>query len=81
MPNTTQQDYYETIGVKSDATEEEIRSAYRDLARKYHPDKTGGDKAAEEKLKEINAVYDVLKNAGKRKEYDQQRAYGTQGFG
>lgn len=81
MTNATQQDYYEMLGVKSDATEEEIRSAYRDLARKYHPDKTGGDEAAEEKLKEINAVYDVLKNAGKRKEYDQQRAFGTQGFG
>ena len=81
MPNTTQQDHYETIGVKNDATEEEIRKAYRELARKYHPDKTGGDKPAEEKLKEINAAYDVLKNADKRKEYDQQRAFGAQGFG
>ncbi len=82
MPNTTQQDYYETLGVKNEATEDEIRKVYRDLAHKYHPDKTGGDKAAEEKLKEINAAYNVLKNAGKRKEYDQQRAFGaTQGFG
>ena len=81
MPNTIQQDHYETIGVKSDATEEAIRKAYRELARKYHPDKTGGDKPAEEKLKEINAAYDVLKNADKRKEYDQQRAFGAQGLG
>ena len=81
MPNTTQQDYYEIFGVKDDATEDEIRKAYRELAHKYHPDKTGGDKAAEEKLKEINAAYGVLKNADKRKEYDQQRAFGAHGFG
>ncbi len=81
MPNTTQQDYYETLGVKNDATEEEIRSAYRDLARKYHPDKTGGDETAEEKLKEISAAYDVLKNADKRKKYDQQRVSAAHGFG
>ncbi len=81
MPNTTQRDHYETLSVKSDATEAEIRSAYRNLARKYHPDKTGGDKAAEEKLKEISAAYDVLKNADKRKEYDQQRTSAAHGFG
>ncbi len=81
MPNTTQLDHYKTLGVKDDVTEDEIRSAYRELAHKYHPDKTGGDKTAEEKLKEINAAYNVLKNAGKRKEYDQQRAFGAQGFG
>jgi molecular chaperone DnaJ len=64
-------DYYEVLGVSRTSSEDEIRKAYRKLAHKYHPDKTGGDKAAEDKLKEINVVYDVLKNKGKRAQYDQ----------
>lgn len=62
--------YYEALGVKRDATEKEIRSAYRRLARKYHPDVNPGDKAAEATFKEINAAYDVLKDQDKRKKYD-----------
>ena len=73
--SATTQDYYEILGVKTDATQDEVRRAYRKLARQYHPDKTGGDAQAEEKLKTINAAYDVLKNEEKRKEYDQQRAF------
>lgn len=79
MTSTTQ-DYYELLGVDEKASEDDVRKAYRELARKYHPDKTGGDKEAEERLKEISAAYDVLKNAEKRKEYDQQRAFGPDGF-
>ncbi|HOK10450.1 MAG TPA: molecular chaperone DnaJ [Candidatus Hydrogenedens sp.] len=67
-------DLYEILGVSKNATQEEIRRAYLKLAHKYHPDKTGGDKEAEEKLKEINAAYDVLKNPEKRAQYDR---YGT----
>lgn len=70
MPATTQKSYYELLGVTRSASQDEIRRAYLRLAKKYHPDKTGGDKAAEEKLKEINAAYDVLKNPEKRKQYD-----------
>ncbi|MCC6156325.1 MAG: DnaJ domain-containing protein, partial [Candidatus Hydrogenedentes bacterium] len=57
-----QRDYYEVLGVARDTNAEDIRKAYLKLAHKYHPDKTGGDKAAEDKLKEINEAYDVLKN-------------------
>lgn len=79
-------DYYEILGVERSATEDEIRRAYRKLAHKYHPDKTGGDKPAEDKLKEINEAYDVLKNKEKRAQYDRFGAAGSQfggagGFG
>ncbi len=74
MPKQT--DYYEILGVSRDASPEEIRKAYLKLAHKYHPDKTGGDKAAEDKLKEINEAYDVLKNQKKRQEYDRFGAAG-----
>lgn len=67
-------DLYEILGVPRNATQDEIRRAYLKLARQYHPDKTGGDKEAEEKLKEINAAYDILKNPEKRAMYDK---YGT----
>jgi molecular chaperone DnaJ len=69
-------DYYEVLGVSRDASQEEIRKAYLKLAHKYHPDKTGGDKAAENKLKEINEAYDTLKNAEKRSRYDRFGAAG-----
>jgi molecular chaperone DnaJ len=71
-----QRDYYEILGVPRNATTDEIRKAYLKLAHKYHPDKTGGDKAAEERLKEINEAYDVLKNKEKRARYDQFGAAG-----
>ena len=79
-----EKDYYQILGVPRTASQDEIRKAYLKLAHAYHPDKTGGDKAAEEKLKEVNMVYDTLKNSDKRKEYDQMRdtreAFGS-GFG
>jgi molecular chaperone DnaJ len=64
-------DYYQILGVSRNASEKEIKQAYRRLARKHHPDLNPGDKSAEAKFKEINAAYEVLSNAEKRKKYDQ----------
>lgn len=64
-------DYYETLGVAKTASEGEIRTAFRKLARKYHPDVAKDKKAAEEKFKEINEAYEVLSDPEKRKKYDQ----------
>ena len=64
-------DYYKTLGVAKTATASEIKKAYRKLAVKYHPDKTKDDKAAEEKFKEVTEAYEVLKDAEKRKKYDE----------
>src|ERR671939_1630237 len=64
-------DYYEVLGVSRGATEEQIKTAYRKLARKFHPDLNPGDKAAEERFKELQEAYDVLSDAEKRKLYDQ----------
>jgi DnaJ-class molecular chaperone len=64
-------DYYQILGVSRNASEKEIKQAYRRLARKHHPDVNPGDKSAEVKFKEINAAYEVLSNAEKRRKYDQ----------
>ena len=70
-------DYYEVLGVSRSATADEIKSAYRKLAMKYHPDRNPGDKAAEEKFKEAAEAYDVLHDPEKRQRYDQ---FGHQAF-
>jgi molecular chaperone DnaJ len=70
---------YKTLGVSKKASDEEIKKAYRKLARRYHPDRNPGDKEAEEKFKEISAAHDVLGDPAKRKEYDEAGAFG--GFG
>ena len=66
-------DYYRVLQVSKDATQEDIKRAYRRLAREYHPDMRPGDKDAEEKLKEINEAYEVLGNPESRREYDRTR--------
>jgi DnaJ-class molecular chaperone len=70
-------DYYEVLGVKEDASEAEIKKAYRKLALKYHPDKNPGDKKAEEKFKSISEAYYSLGDAKRRKEYDNLRRMGA----
>jgi molecular chaperone DnaJ len=68
-----EKDYYKVLGVSKDAKADEIKKAYRSLARKNHPDANKGDAAAEERFKEISAAYDVLSDAKKRAEYDEAR--------
>lgn len=70
-------DYYEVLGVSKDASEADIKKAYRGLAKKYHPDMNPGDKEAEAKFKEANEAYEVLSDSSKRAKYDQ---YGHAAF-
>jgi DnaJ-class molecular chaperone len=72
-----EQDYYKTLGVSENASPEEIKKAFRGLAKKYHPDKNKGDKDAERKFKEMSAAYEVLSDSKKKAEYDTMRKYGA----
>jgi molecular chaperone DnaJ len=78
MATDTKRDYYEVLGVNKDASEAEIKKAFRKLARKYHPDVNPGNKTAEHKFKEMNEAYEVLSDAKKRQQYDQ---FGHAAFG
>jgi molecular chaperone DnaJ len=69
------EDFYKILGVKKSATQDEIRKAYRRLARKYHPDVNPGDKGAEDKFKQLSEAYDVLSDTKKREVYDQYGSY------
>ena len=73
-------DLYDILGVKPTASADEIKRAYRTLAKKNHPDRTGGDKAKETRFKEMSAAYEVLADAKKRERYDEMRRLGATGM-
>src|SRR6202044_2481493 len=80
MPSAPKHDYYDTLSVKRGASEDEIRKAYRKLARKYHPDLNPGDKSAEDRFKNVQEAYDILSDAKKRQIYDQVGFYSENGY-
>src|SRR3954462_4481029 len=83
----SKKDYYKILSVEREAGEDDIKKAYRRLARKYHPDLNPGDKAAEERFKNVQEAYDILSDSKKRQMYDQYGFYsdsampGEQGAG
>ncbi len=83
MQAAAKKNYYEVLGVPEDAPADEIKKAYRKLARQYHPDRNPGDPEAEERFKEIQEAYEVLGNEERRREYDRLRKdpFAGQGFG
>jgi molecular chaperone DnaJ len=80
MPTSPKHEYYETLGVPRKSSADEIRKAYRKLARKYHPDLNPGDKASEERFKNVQEAYDILSDPKKRQMYDQFGFYSESGF-
>src|SRR5450631_4044758 len=79
MASTPKHDYYETLSVARGASEDDIRKAYRKLARKYHPDLNPGDKSAEDRFKNVQEAYDILSEPKKRPMYDQYGFYSENG--
>jgi molecular chaperone DnaJ len=80
MPPTPKHDYYETLGVPKQASADDVRKAYRKLARKYHPDLNPGDKSSEERFRNVQEAYDILSDAKKRQMYDQFGFYSENGY-
>ena len=83
MPPNTAKDYYSVLGVPEGAAQDDIKKAYRKLAKKYHPDANAGDPAAADRFKEVGEAYSVLSDDAKRKQYDTMRRnpFGNFGFG
>ncbi len=77
---TRKRDYYEVLGVSREASQDDVKRAYRRLAQQHHPDKNAGDESAEERFKEISEAYEILGNADKREAYDRYGVAGERGM-